>query len=291
MSDNYIRKNLRTDDENCVLSEKLLQGSTNRIFALTLYNRGKRVLLSPQAKISAIITYDPKIINGVKRFLKQFELKDGDPQYNITTEIRNDGADYTEVIVPFVIPFVDFAGNSEFILKIEETNSFIYSYSMMYFVAGNTGYTRQSIIDNLPSFNAISQEITNIKTNKADTTLANVSNEDFKNKVRATGIGTIESGAEIKAELEKLPVGERLNYEKLDNKPEMPLNAADVDLSNVSTEIFSEKVESTKAYNDLLETVNKGNEIIFTENGQEVHNKILHYNLTTGQLEVVGKVV
>ncbi|MGL5714997.1 MAG: hypothetical protein ACRCX2_18420, partial [Paraclostridium sp.] len=61
---NYIYQDLKTNVENCKLQDKLLQGSTNRTFAFTLFDRGQQSLLGASAEITAIVLYDPRIIDG-----------------------------------------------------------------------------------------------------------------------------------------------------------------------------------------------------------------------------------
>lgn len=54
-SKNYIYQDLKTNVENCKLQDKLLQGSTNRTFAFTLFDRGVQSLLDSNAEVTVIV--------------------------------------------------------------------------------------------------------------------------------------------------------------------------------------------------------------------------------------------
>ncbi|MGL5191855.1 MAG: hypothetical protein ACRC7S_19610 [Cetobacterium sp.] len=248
---NYIYQDLRTNAPNCELPDSILQGTTKRTFAFTLFDRDKQSLLEQNAEITAVVIYDPKYVNGQLVYKGSFVLDKNNANYNITTVKESIGGnDFTVVLVPFHEEFTTFAGNCEFILKIVESGIVSYSYQMQFTVDRNDGYFPQSIPNNLPSFQSLLQEITDLKSNKADKTLKNVSDQDFINKAQGAGIGNAETGKQIKQLLEAENPG--LSYNSLSDKPTIPPEGANKTLSNVNDSDFEKKGKASNfAQNDL----------------------------------------
>ncbi|MGL5190406.1 MAG: hypothetical protein ACRC7S_12250, partial [Cetobacterium sp.] len=198
-STNYIYVDLKTNVENCKLQEKILQGSTNRTFAFTLFDRGKQSLLDSTAEISIITLYDPKIVDGKLSTKGSFVLDKNNANYDITiVEEMLGGQKFSIIHSPFHEEFVTFAGNCELIVRIVENGIETYTYSMMYVVDRNDGYFPQSIPDNLPNYKGILKSIEDLKNSKAEKDLSNVSDSDFKAKINKSGVGNIETASQIK---------------------------------------------------------------------------------------------
>lgn len=224
-SKNYIYQDLKTNVENCKLQDKLLQGSTNRTFAFTLFDRGVQSLLDSNAEVTAIVLYEPKFIDGVFSYKGSYVLDKNTQGYDIIIQQETlGGKQFSVVLIPFHEQFVSYAGNCEFILKVSENGIETYTYSMQFVVDRNNAYMPQSLPNNLPMYKDLMLDIENLKSTKANKDLSNISNVDFKNKAKASGSVGFQTGGEIKAELENLPVGSKLNYNNaLDGKPTIPV--------------------------------------------------------------------
>ncbi|MGL5713094.1 MAG: hypothetical protein ACRCX2_08750 [Paraclostridium sp.] len=217
---NYIFQDLKTSAPNCKLEERLLQGTTNRTFAFTLFDRGKQSLLDPTAKITVIALYNPRVVNGVFMYDGSFALNPSDTGYNVTVRETQIDEKFSIIYVPFRDEYVSYAGKCEFILKIEENGINTYTYSMEYNVDRNDAYFNKSIPNNLPSFSLLQKQIADMQLNKANKTLDNVDNAVFKAKAISSGIGKAETAAQIKAMMESAPDAEKFDYKKaLTGKP------------------------------------------------------------------------
>lgn len=75
-STNYIYVDLKTNVENCKLQEKILQGSTNRTFAFTLFDRGQQSLLGASAYSENKILKS-SIVSNLSKNLKVLEVMCG----------------------------------------------------------------------------------------------------------------------------------------------------------------------------------------------------------------------
>ncbi|MGL5716933.1 MAG: hypothetical protein ACRCX2_28210, partial [Paraclostridium sp.] len=217
---NYIFQDLKTSAPNCKLEERLLQGTTNRTFAFTLFDRGKQSLLDPTAKITVIALYNPRVVNGVFMYDGSFALNPSDTGYNVTVRETQIDEKFSIIYVPFRDEYVSYAGKCEFILKIEENGINTYTYSMEYNVDRNDAYFNKSIPNNLPSFSLLQKQIADMQLNKANKTLDNVDNAVFKAKAINSGIGKAETASQIKAMMESAPDAEKFDYKKaLTGKP------------------------------------------------------------------------
>lgn len=217
---NFIYQDLKTNDKNTELVECILQGNTNRTFIFTLFDRGKQALLTSGAKIDLIVLYNPRMEYGKLTYDGSYVLKNGDTGYDITTiEETVQGGKFSIVKAPFHEGFVAYAGKCELILRIEDSNAVAYTYSMKYTVNQNNAYYGNSLPNNLPNYQALMREIEALKLTKANKNLDNVTVQDFKAKATQAGIGTAETGLQIKTKLEALTGVDRLDYTKLKNTP------------------------------------------------------------------------
>ncbi|MGL5715372.1 MAG: hypothetical protein ACRCX2_20305, partial [Paraclostridium sp.] len=221
---NYIFQDLKTNSSNCRLEEKLLQGTTNRVFAFTLFDRAKQALLSPTAEISVVILYDPRIVNGSLVYAGSYVMDKTNPDYNITTRETQIDDKFTIIYVPFVEEYVTYAGNCELILQIKENGILTYTYGMHYTIDRNDAYFSKSIPNNLPTFTSLSKQVKLLFESKAEKNLSNVSDQDFKNKAVASGASKIYTGDDIVAMLQTQPALKKLDYNTgLKNLPSIPV--------------------------------------------------------------------
>ncbi|MGL5716979.1 MAG: hypothetical protein ACRCX2_28445, partial [Paraclostridium sp.] len=221
---NYIFQDLKTNVPNCKLEERVLQGTTNRTFAFTLFDRAKQALLSPTAEISVVVLYDPKVVNGSVTFAGSYVMDKNNPGYNITTRETQIDEKFTIVYVPFVEEYVTYAGNCELILQIKEGDVLTYTYGMYYTVDKNDAYFKTSIPNNLPTFTTLAKKVQLISEEKAEKDLSNISNQDFKNKAVTSGASKIYTGDDIVTMLQTQPAIKKLDYNTgLKNTPSIPV--------------------------------------------------------------------
>ncbi|MGL5717813.1 MAG: hypothetical protein ACRCX2_32730, partial [Paraclostridium sp.] len=250
---NYIYQDLKTNVENCKLQEKILQGSTNRTFAFTLFDRAKQSLLDPTAEVSAIILYDPKIIDGKLFTQGSYVLDKNATGYDITIiEESLGGQKFSIVHVPFHEEFVTFAGNCELVLRILENGIETYTYSMQYVVDRNDGYFAQSLPNNLPTYKNLLKMVEDIKLAKAEKDLSNVSDSDFKAKVNKSGVGNIETASQIKSAIESAQDVDKLDYNKaLVNKPTGNNYARAIESLSGSDKLSASAIRDLPSPNDI----------------------------------------
>lgn len=275
-SKNFIYQDLKTNAPNCRLDDRLLQGSTNRTFAFTLFDRGVQAVLEQTAEVTAIVNYEPQLIDGVPVNKGSFRLDKNTVGYDIVIDKQSiNNKEFSIVIVPFHEEFVTYTGNCEFILEIKEGDIETYTYSMSYYVDLNTAHHPQSIPNNLPTFKELMDRIGQVELNKAEKDLSNIDNATFKQKAVDSGAAVFQTGDEIVTELNSRPVGKRVSYNSLDDTPVIPdiSNLSKTDLSNVSDVDFLKKAKDNGLAENSLEDVDLdklGEKVENTDIGKQV---------------------
>lgn len=256
---NIIDVTLRADSNigELKVNDVFVQGSTNRILEVTVIDRNNKLLISDQAKIKVYVIWNPKR-DGSRRLVNPqgYELNDTVSDYDITVipMKTSGGEDYSIIRIPFRPEFVHSAGENIMILSIENINNegtTAYTTSLVYNVQLNDAYNIK-----LPSTLQTFDDLIKSLATKANKDFSNLTPDDVAKAKARLGVGNAETGAQIKAQLEKLTGDNRLDAKAIKGIPTSPdlSGYANKTLDNVADADFLNKAKASNIMqNDMAD--------------------------------------
>lgn len=167
---------LDTSVNNCEFNKHLMQGSTDGKFIVTLLKDGVEQTIDPGAKVTMVLNYGVQSTCSGTTSTSNFVLAPTDQGYNITISSG-------KVEIPLSERITDASGINQMVLKIED-GTIAYTYSMLYTVDKNPAYSPQSTPDNLPTYNQVKAQITQLtqtvagNTNSINTNTGKIATQD-----------------------------------------------------------------------------------------------------------------
>lgn len=168
LNTSQIYLNLDTNKPNVKIDERFLQGNTDKTLNIKFLKNNEAVTITDGVKATiTLVFYNGSTV--YKKYVIKPTLDSGGNNTNYTIPpIANN-----MLTIPFTsdIAFVDHAGRTDLIIKIDDSGSY-YTYSCTYNVDANEAYNPVGIIDNLPSIDGIKADVTRLNsdmtTAKAD---------------------------------------------------------------------------------------------------------------------------
>lgn len=217
---------LKTQETNNKLTQKLVQGSSDTELVCSFDQDGKIIKIADTAKISLAVIYNGNTAN--------YHLEPGDQDYGIVINAV-DGT----VTIPFTEMLTTAFGVNKLFLKIDDTN-ISYAIGLEYEVIKNDAYNPQSTPNNLPSYKKLEKEL-DLKLNKD---FSNSDDVALKAKLSSIGIGADETPTQIRDKLQTLKADERLDSSAVKN-------CLTTDLKDVDLAKLDEKFQATDSGKEL----------------------------------------
>lgn len=211
---------LKTQETNNKLTQKLVQGSSDTELVCSFDQDGKIIKIADTAKISLAVIYNGNTAN--------YHLEPGDQDYGIVIN----SADGT-VTIPFTEMLTTAFGVNKLFLKIDDTN-ISYAIGLEYEVIKNDAYNPQSTPNNLPSYKKLEKEL-DLKLNKD---FSNSDDVALKAKLSSIGVSEDDTPEQLRDKLQTLKADNRLDNSAVKNS--LSNDLADVDLDK-----FDEKFQAT----------------------------------------------
>ena len=217
---------LKTQETNNKLTQKLVQGSSDTELVCSFDQDGKIIKIADTAKISLAVIYNGNTAN--------YHLEPGDQDYGIVIN----SADGT-VTIPFTEMLTTAFGVNKLFLKIDDTN-ISYAIGLEYEVIKNDAYNPQSTPNNLPSYKKLEKEL-DLKLNKD---FSNSDDVALKAKLSSIGVSEDDTPEQLRDKLQTLKADNRLDNSAVKNS--LSNDLADVDLDK-----FDEKFQATDSGKEL----------------------------------------
>lgn len=204
---------LKTQETNNKLTQKLVQGSSDTELVCSFDQDGKIIKIADTAKISLAVIYNGNTAN--------YHLEPGDQDYGIVIN----SADGT-VTIPFTEMLTTAFGVNKLFLKIDDTN-ISYAIGLEYEVIKNDAYNPQSTPNNLPSYKKLEKEL-DLKLNKD---FSNSDDVALKAKLSSIGVSEDDTPEQLRDKLQTLKADNRLDNSAVKNS--LSNDLADVDLDKL----------------------------------------------------------
>lgn len=220
----YIQ--LKTQETNNKLTQKLVQGSSDTELVCSFDQDGKIIKIADTAKISLAVIYNGNTAN--------YHLEPGDQDYGIVIN----SADGT-VTIPFTEMLTTAFGVNKLFLKIDDTN-ISYAIGLEYEVIKNDAYNPQSTPNNLPSYKKLEKEL-DLKLNKD---FSNSDDVALKAKLSSIGVSEDDTPEQIRNKLQFLKADDRLDSSAVKN-------CLTTDLKDIDLDKLDEKFQDTDSGKEL----------------------------------------